>query len=183
MKRFCMVLASAAMMLSGGVAMASSMSLTHFKPKVMPVLVAVNAKGHVTKVLPSTQLSPRLQRLLTENLNEWIAKPAMTKGHAVGSQVIVNVALRAEPRKDGNYDVKFAYVSMLPSPYGAAAHWVWKDGDQLALVSDSDMGLRQRMWRPRPMPPPRVDWRPRMVETMRPANSPSAPRPAPPSHR
>jgi hypothetical protein len=183
MKRFCMVLASAAMMLSGGVAMASSMSLTHFKPKVMPVLVAVNAKGHVTKVLPSTQLSPRLQRLLTENLNEWIAKPAMTKGHAVGSQVIVNVALRAEPRKDGNYDVKFAYVSMLPSPYGAAAHWVWKDGDQLALVSDSDMGLRQRMWRPRPMPPPRVDWRPRVVETMHPASSQPAPRPAPPSHR
>ncbi|WP_139201700.1 hypothetical protein [Rhodanobacter glycinis] len=183
MKRLCMVLAGVGMALSGGAAVASSMSLTHFKPKVMPVLVAVNAKGHVTKVLPSTPLSPKLQRLLAENLDEWIAKPAMAKGHAVGSQVIVSVALRAEPRKDGNYDVNFAYVSMLPSPYGSAAHWVWKDGDQLALVSDSDAGLRQRMWRPRPVPPPRMNWRPRMDETMRPASNPPAPRPVPPPRR
>ena len=183
MKQFHAMLVGAVMMLACGTTMADPMALTHFKPRVMPVLVAVDAKGHVTKVLPSTPLSPKLQRLLAENLDEWIAKPAMAKGHAVGSQVIVSVALRAEPRKDGNYDVNFAYVSMLPSPYGSAAHWVWKDGDQLALVSDSDAGLRQRMWRPRPVPPPRVDWRPRMVETMRSANSPSAPRPVPPSHR
>ena len=184
MKRFHRMGIGVAMAMLGGAAMASSsMSLTYFKPKVMPVLVAVNAKGHVTKVLPSTRLPPKLQRLLTENLGEWIARPAMYKGRAVGSQLIVNVALRAEPRKDGNYDVNFAYVSMLPSPYGASAHWVWRDGDQLALVSDSDAGLRQRPWRFQPTPPPRMNWSPRVVRTMQPASSPSTPRPATPPHR
>lgn len=179
MKRFSMMLAGATLAMLGSVAMASSMSLTHFKPRVMPVLVGVNAKGHVTRVLPSTELSPKLQRLLTENLGEWIVRPAMVKGRAMASQMIVNVALRATPRKDGNYDVNFAYVSMLPSPFGAAAHWVWKDSDQLALVSDSDMGLRQRMWRPRHLPPSR-HWQPRTIETMRPASH-VVPRPVAPS--
>lgn len=122
MKRFHRV--GIGMVMLGGVAMASSsMSLTQFKPRVMPVLVAVNARARVTKVLPANRPSPK---------------------------------------------------SMLLLPYGAAAYWVWKDGDQLALVSDSDMGLRQRMRRPRPMPPPRMGWRPRAVETMRSAGVPRA---------
>ena len=181
MKRFSTMLAGTALALLGSAAMASSMSLTHFRPRVMPVLVGVNAKGHVTKVLPSTELSPKLQRLLTENLGEWIVRPAMVKGRAMASQMIVNVALRAAPRKDGNYDVNFAYVSMLPSPFGTAAHWVWKDGDRLVLVSDSDAGLHWRMRRPRHFPPPRP-WRPRGTGTMRPASH-GVPHPAaPPSH-
>jgi hypothetical protein len=168
------------MMLAGSAAMAGSMSLTHFKPQVMPVLVAVNAKGHVTKVLPSTELSPTLQRLLAKNLNEWIARPAMVKGRAVASQMIVNVALRAKPRADGRYDVNFAYVSMLRSPFGGAVHWAWKDGRELALVSDSGMRAPPR-WCPPPrnFPPPRVMPR----DTMRAASGP-APRPVtPPSRR
>lgn len=183
MKQFHAVLAGVVMMLTCGAVMADPMSLTHFKPRVMPVLVAVNAKGHVTKVLPSTELPPALQRLLTENLNEWITRPAMVKGHAVASQMIVNVALRAKPRADGRYDVNFAYVSMLHSPFGGAAHWSWKDGHELALVSDSDMRTSPR-WRPPPPPQnfPSQQFVPR--NTTRMASSP-APRPVtpPPSRR
>jgi len=182
MKQFQVMLAGAVMMLACGTTMADSMSLTHFKPRVMPVLVAVNAKGHVTKVLPSTELSPTLQRLLTENLNEWIARPATVKGHAVASQMIVNVALHAKRRADGRYDVNFAYVSMLHSPFGGAAHWAWKDGRELALVSDSDVRSPPR-WRPPPPPSfPQQQFVPR--NTTRMASSP-APRPVtpPPSRR
>ena len=180
MKQFHAMLAGTVMMLACGTAMADSMALTHFKPRVMPVLVAVNARGQVTKVLPSTELSPPLQRLLTENLDRWIVRPAMVKGHAVASQMIVNVALRAKSRADGKYDVNFSYVSMLHSPFGGAAHWVWKDGHELALVSDSAMGAPTR-WRP-PPPSPLQNFQPQRSmpqNTMRMASSP-APRSATP---
>jgi len=134
MKAINLTIAGMAMALLCGPALGESMSLIHFKPHVMPVLVAVNAKGKVTRVLPSTELSPKFQRLLTEDLGHWIAAPAKVKGRAVDSQLIINVALRATKLKDGNYSVSFAYVSSLPSPGGAAPHWFWRDGDQLTLV-------------------------------------------------
>jgi len=144
MKRINVMLLAGAMVLLSGAAMASSAALSASKPKVMAVLVEVNAQGHVTRVLPSIELSPRFQRLLLRELGEWITRPAVVKGHAVASQMIVDVALRATPRKDGNYDSSFVYVSSLPSPFGgSAAHWVWSHNDnQLALVSDSGMGRR-----------------------------------------
>jgi hypothetical protein len=79
--------------------------------------------------------------------------------------------------------VNFAYVSMLHSPFGGAAHWSWKDGHELALVSDSDMRTSPR-WRPPPPPQnfPSQQFVPR--NTTRMASSP-APRPVtpPPSRR
>lgn len=157
MKRLHVILMAAALAGSAGPVLADSMSMTRFKPQVMPVLVAVDAHGHVTKVMPSVELPPTLQRLLTENLDEWIRGPAVVKGRAVASQMIVNVALRTEQRKDGTYAAHFAYVSRLPSPFGGAAHWATKDGVQLALVSDSaNQGFRQR-WAP-PPPPQYNQW-------------------------
>lgn len=142
MKRIDLVLLAGAMVMLSGAAVASSAALSASKPKVMAVLVEVNAHGHVTRVLPSIELSPRFQRLLRSDLGEWITRPAIVKGHAVASQMIVDVALRATPRKDGDYDTRFVYVSSLPSPYGgASAHWVWSHNDnQLALVSGSGAG-------------------------------------------
>ena len=133
MKRFHRVLIGAVLLAIGPLATASPGSLTSFPPRVMPVLVHVNSLGKVTEVQPSTQLSPRLRRLLASNLRRWISKPAMVDGHPVDSYSIVNVALHATPRKDGKYDASFAFVSILPAPF-ASAYWSTKDGTQLALV-------------------------------------------------
>ena len=101
MKRFHRRLIGGVLLAMGPLAMASSVSLTSFPPRVMPVLVHVNSLGKVTEVQPSAQLSPRLQRLLASSLRQWISKPAMVDGHPVDSQSIVNVALHATPRRGG----------------------------------------------------------------------------------
>ena len=133
MKRFHRMLIGVVLLATGTLATASPGSLTLFPPRVMPVLVHVNSLGKVTEVQPSTQLPPRLRRLLASSLRQWISRPAMVDGHSMASQSIVNVALHATPRKDGKYDVSFAFVSILPAPF-ASAYWSTKDGTQLALV-------------------------------------------------
>ena len=133
MKRFHRMLIGGVLLATGTFAMASSVSLTSFPPRVMPVFVHVNSLGKVTEVQPSTQLPPRLRRLLASNLRQWISKPAIVDGRPVDSYSIVNVALHATPRKDGKYDASFAFVSILPAPF-ASAYWSTKDGTQLALV-------------------------------------------------
>ena len=133
MKHFYRMLLGAVLLVAGPVVMASSLSLTSFTPRVMPVLVHVNSLGKVTEVQPSATLPPGLQRLLASSLRQWISKPAMINNHPVASQSIVNVALHAAPRKDGKYDASFAFVSILPAPF-ASGYWSTKDGTQLALV-------------------------------------------------
>ncbi|HET7163097.1 MAG TPA: hypothetical protein VFI32_10555, partial [Rhodanobacteraceae bacterium] len=122
---------------SAGTAMASSGSLVEFKPKVMPVVVQVDARGQVTDVLPSEQLTPWLRRMLVEQLDAWIVKPATVKDHPVASRFIIEVAMQTKPRKDGKYDANFVYVKSLPMPVAGAVHWnVINGGLELALVSD-----------------------------------------------
>ena len=133
MKRFHRRLIGGVLLAMGPLAMASSVSLTSFPPRVMPVLVHVNSLGRVTEVQPSAQLSPRLQRLLASSLRQWISKPAMVDGHPVDSQSIVSVALHATPRGGGKYDASFAFVSIIPAPF-ASAYWSTRNGTQLALV-------------------------------------------------
>jgi hypothetical protein len=120
-----------------GTAVASSGSLVEFKPKVMPVVVQVNAQGRVTDILPSRQLTPGWRQMLVKQLDGWIIRPATVKGHLVGSRFIVEVAMQAKPRKDGNYDASFVYVKSLAMPFAGAVHWnVINGGLELALVSD-----------------------------------------------
>ena len=120
-----------------GTAMASSGSLVEFKPAVMPVVVQVDAQGQVTDVLPSEQLAPWLQKMLVKQLDAWIIKPATVKGHPVGSRFIVEVAMQAKPRTDGNYDAQFVYVKSMAMPFAGGVHWnVINGGLELALVSD-----------------------------------------------
>ncbi|MBU6478890.1 MAG: hypothetical protein KGQ32_13245 [Xanthomonadaceae bacterium] len=107
------------------------------------MVVQVDARGQVTDILPSEQLTPRLQTMLIEQLDAWIIKPATVKGRPVSSRFIVEVAMQAKPRKDGNYDASFVYVKSLAMPFAGAVHWnVINGGLELALVSD--MGGHER---------------------------------------
>ncbi len=134
MKRFQVLMLSGILSAATGGAMADSGSLNEFRPRVLPVLVQVNAQGKVTDVSPAMELSPRLNRLLRRNLDELISKPATEHGRPVASQFIANLALRVTPRQEGNYDAQFAYVSSSPVPSGSW-YWVHIDGHRLALAS------------------------------------------------
>lgn len=139
MKRFCRVAVACVLAVSAGVAMASGPeSLSGYAPRVMPVLVRVNSHGKVTKVSPSSDLSPVFDRLLVSDLNAWITGPAIIKGRAMDSEMIVNVALEVSPRADGKYDTQFSYVSSSASPF-PSSHWVTLDGNQLAIADDQSI--------------------------------------------
>ena len=131
---------TAIVLLAGtGTAMASSVSLNGFTPKVLPVLVQVNARGKVTDASPAMKLSPRLARLLRENLDEMISQPAVDKhGRPISSQFVINLALQAVSRAEGEYDARFAYVSASPVPAGSW-YWVHIDGHRLALASQRSL--------------------------------------------
>jgi len=141
MKRFRMLAAAGVMATMGNVALASTGSLTQFRPQVMPVLVHVNSHGDVTEVSPSIELTPVLKKLLATSLDNWINEPGKANGRPVATVLIVNVALKTEPRADGNYDAKFAYVSSSASPF-FSAHWASINGHELALV-DNTGGSRE----------------------------------------
>ncbi|WP_229792713.1 PAS domain-containing protein [Rhodanobacter panaciterrae] len=123
-------------------AVASSGSLNEFRPGVMPVLVHVDAKGKVTEVSPSAELSPKVNRLLRQSLDEMISKPATEHGRPVSSQFVINLAVQASPRPEGDYLARFVYVSSSPVPNGSW-FWVHVDGYRLALANRDDLNNRQ----------------------------------------
>ncbi len=139
MKRFrflavgLLVAASHAAMASGSANVSGSMN--DFPLRTLPVLVNVDATGKITNASPAMQLPPAIQRLLLTNLGEMVSGPAHSKGKAISSQCIINVALQASPRDDGNFDAGFAYLSSQPVPIGRW-HWVNLDGRRLMLASD-----------------------------------------------
>ena len=125
-------------------------SLNDFPSKILPVLVQVNAHGKVTDASPSTELPPRLNRLMLENLQGLIAGPAIVHGKPVSSQFIMNLALEVTPRPEGDYYANFAYVSTSPVPPGSW-YWVHINGHRLALANRNGFpGARQnRFYHPR----------------------------------
>jgi hypothetical protein len=148
MKRFCAFLVLGTLAAGQGVA-ATSMSINHFTPRVLPVLVQVDSHGKVTNVSPSVELAPRYDRLLRQTLDEMITKPANDHGKAVASQFVINLGLETASRPDGNYDARFVYVSTSPVPPGSW-YWVHIDGHRLALRSRTDMSPRQRFYQRSP---------------------------------
>lgn len=150
-----------------GAAAASSASLTEFRPKVMPVLVQVNADGKITNASPSEELSPKINRLLMRNLAEMVSKPATDRhGRPVSSQFIINVALQTSPRAEGNYDANFTYVSSKPVPPGSW-YWVHIDGHRLALADRNSINRMQRI--------PGTDYRQNYRPTYNPPRLPPSP--------
>lgn len=137
MKRRTVVVLAGALWGLAGSAMASSGSLTEFRPKVLPVLVQVSAAGKVTSASPAYPLDRRFSRLLNQSLAEMITQPAHEGGRAVSSQFVINLALDVEPRQQGDYDARFVYVSTQPVPLGVW-HWVHTDGYQLALAGPNN---------------------------------------------
>ncbi|MGN2245555.1 hypothetical protein ACFWZ3_02565 [Frateuria sp. GZRR35] len=180
MKPFCAFLLLGTLA-TGQSALATSMSLNQFTPKVLPVLVQVDSHGKVTQVSSAVELSPRYDRLLRQSLDEMITRPANDHGRPVASQFVINLGLQTTPRPDGNFDARFVYVSTSPVPSGSW-YWVHVDGHRLALRS-RNADMRQRFFRHPPnyhwpTPPPR-DYPPVQNATNTP---PTRPPSHPPGH-
>jgi hypothetical protein len=143
MKRFSGMMLAGVLTVGGGAAMAANGSLNEFRARILPVLVHVNASGGITEVSPATHLTPQMNRLLRQNLDEMIAKPATEHGRPISSQVIINLALQATPRSEGDYLARFVYVSSSPVPAGSW-YWVHIDGHRLALANRNDFGRQTR---------------------------------------
>lgn len=122
---------------AGGVAAASG-ALSPSPPKVVPVLVQVDAHGKITDASPAVKLSPQLTRLMNQNLDEMIVAPAKIDGKAVSSQFVINLRLVAEPTEQGKYSAQFAYISVSPVPSGSW-FWVNEDGRRLSLARQGSM--------------------------------------------
>lgn len=143
MKRLSMMMFASVLTVGANAAMASNGSLNEFRPRVMPVLVHVDARGKVTEVSPSIELSPKVNRLLRQSLDEMISKPATEHGRPISSQFVINLALQASPRQEGDYLARFVYVSSSPVPNGSW-YWVHIDGHRLALANRNDFGRQPR---------------------------------------
>lgn len=122
---------------AGSVASASD-SLSPFPPRIVPVLVQVDAHGKITDASSAVKLSPQLTRLMNKNLDEMIVAPAKINGKAVSSQFVINLRLDAEPTEQGEYSAQFAYVSVSPVPSGSW-FWVNEDGRRLSLARQGSM--------------------------------------------
>lgn len=138
MKRFFALSAASLLLGAAGSAVAANHSTQNATARnVLPVLVQVDDQGRVTSMLPAYQLWPQSRRLLRQTLDAMITRPAQHGGHAISSQFVINLAMRATPRADGNYNVTFAYVSAQPVPYGSW-HW-YNNGHRLALAGQNGL--------------------------------------------
>lgn len=135
---------AASLALSSAPAFAAD-GLSEFPPKVLPVLLKVDAQGRITDVSPAIRLAPAMERLLRANLDEMVGRPAVDRdGRPIPSQFVVNLALVTSPRPDGKFDAHFSYVSNVPVPAGSW-YWVHTDGRQLALASQGSASQQQRL--------------------------------------
>ena len=102
----------------------------------LPVLIKVNAKGKVTDVTPAFKVRPSFQRLLGDTIRKMITKPAMKKGKAVSSQLVITLAVLTSKGADGKNATTLKYLTAKPLPPGA---WTWARDAQgrLALTSQS----------------------------------------------
>lgn len=133
MKRIHIAMITGAMLLGAGSATALELqqTVTGTAPAAIPkmgVVVDVDAGGHITNVKHAQKLSSGVETLLHETLSKWIVKPAIIDGRRAKSQMFVNVAMKTEPRADGNYDVHFDYISSKQVPKGTHS-WAIVEGN------------------------------------------------------
>lgn len=137
----------------------ASDSLSDFPDKVLPVLVAVDAHGKVRSVSPADPLSPAMDRLLRQNLQEMISAPVNVKGRPTSSQFVASMSLSVASAAEGQYSVQFVPVAVSPVPLGNW-YWVRTDGRHLALAQQGSGLDHRRRIRIEP-PQPRHDAPPR----------------------
>lgn len=124
------------MCLAGGLATASEPNAPAGQSHVLPILVKVNTTGKVTDISPAYKLRPSFQRLLRNTIDKMITKPAMKKGKAVNSQLVITLAVLTNKAVNGKEDTTLKYLAARPLPPGSW-HWIRNAENRLALSSQS----------------------------------------------
>lgn len=124
--------------LTGSAAAASPASSDKTAKNMLPVYVEVDKQGKITTMDPAYDIQPKYEDVLRKTLQGMITKPARDKdGEPMSSQFIITMDMQTAERKDGNYQLKFSYVSIKKVPPG---NWHWahlEHGRKLALASNS----------------------------------------------
>lgn len=116
----------------------------------IPVLVNVDAQGHVRDVSPAYPLRWSMRQQVRQALDEMISKPAMLNGKAVSSQFIATLKLQLIQQTDGSYTLRFSLVSSRLVPHGS---WFWLHRSNGTLALAAQDGRRERPYFGRPYPP------------------------------
>lgn len=120
--------------LAGGLVPASASNAAAGQSHTLPVLVKVSTTGKVTDISPAYKLRPSFQRLLRTTLGKMITRPAMKKGKAVDSQLVITLAVLTSKDANGETQSTLRYLAAKPLPPGAW-HWIRNAENRLALSS------------------------------------------------
>ncbi len=89
---------------------------------VLPVLVAVDANGNVTKIDSAIELRPAQEQVLERAVRQMITGPATDKkGHGVDSQMVLRFSM--QPVEGSAAAYAFAYLGA-ESVQSGSLHWV-----------------------------------------------------------
>ena len=112
---------------------------------VLPVLVAVDASGTVTRIDPAIELLPAQKQILERAVKQMITGPATDqKNQKVGSQMVLRFSMQPVPGAAGAYE--FAYLDAMPVQL-ESLHWVnTKKGFALAPDQGAGQGKGSNRW-------------------------------------
>lgn len=131
MKRHILLSLTLLLSFAAGMASASPKQDTTTAPRVVQVLVDVNANGEVTAVTPAYKLRPAFVRQIRDALQKMITEPAMKHGEPVSSQFVLTLGLVATVRENGESSVKIKYISSKALPNGS---WYWQSSPNHRLT-------------------------------------------------
>lgn len=104
---------------------------------VLPVLVAVDASGTVTRIDPAIELLPAQKQILERAVKQMITGPATDqKNQKVGSQMVLRFSMQPVQGNAGAYE--FAYLDAMPVQ-SESLHWVNTESG-FALASGQGAG-------------------------------------------
>lgn len=145
MKKLLSVVGVALWVSGVGIAAAQQPLEADVDKSVLPVLVAVDASGTVTKIDPAIELFPAQDQLLERAVKQLITGPATDpNGRKVSSQMVLRFSMQPVPGAAGAYE--FAYLDAMPVQL-ESLHWVnTKKGFALAPDQGAGQGKGSNRW-------------------------------------
>jgi hypothetical protein len=118
---------------AAGAASASQKEDNTAQPRVIQVLVHVNAEGEVTEVTPAYKLRPAFVGQIRSALQKMITEPAMKHGKPASAQFVLTLGVAPIVRENGEQSVRITYISSKALPNGS---WYWQTspGHRLTLA-------------------------------------------------
>ncbi len=125
-----------------GTAAAQSVAEFDADKHVLPVLVAVDADGTVSKIDSAIELLPAQEQVLERAVRQMITGPATDKkGHGVDSQMVLRFSMQPVEGNDAAFE--FAYLDA-KSVQAGSLHWVSTEDGFALETSRAERARRNR---------------------------------------